>query len=131
MSVPQFDLGKIKCLSCGTEFERKRMPNGRLETTKNFRKRKFCSLGCAGLGKRKEIATLRAHLYRAKKFRKEACESCHGAERLSVHHINGNITCNIPSNLKTLCMSCYIKYHQKLRKEGIVFGWYRTPGKVL
>ena len=40
------------------------------------------------------------------------CSLCSGVAELQVHHIDGNIACNDPSNLIMLCRSCHTKSHK-------------------
>jgi len=104
-----------QCDACGTMFNRRRMPSGRMEDAAIFQRRKYCSLSCAN--SRKEV-TLSALLWRARKHRKDACESCGFTKRLHVHHCDQNPANNDPSNLQTLCSHCHDFWHTTAKRLG-------------
>lgn len=103
------------CKACGVMFNRKQMPNGRLEDAAIFQRRKYCSLSCAN--SRQEV-THSALLWRARKHRKEACEACGFTKRLHVHHCDQNPANNDPSNLQTLCQHCHDFWHTTAKRLG-------------
>ena len=103
------------CQVCGTLFNRRQMPNGRLEDAATFQRRKFCCLSCAN--SRQEV-THGALLWRARKHRKNACEACGYTKRLHVHHCDQNQTNNDPSNLQTLCQHCHDFWHTTAKRLG-------------
>jgi hypothetical protein len=96
------------CRVCGTPLVRKRFASGRLEDRSVFLRRECCSQSCANS---KESVTKDALHWRARKHRKDACESCGTGSKLHVHHIDRNPANNNPANLRTLCASCHLKLH--------------------
>lgn len=103
------------CKVCGAMFNRKQMPNGRLEDAVIFQRRECCSLSCANT--RQEV-THGALLWRARKHRKDACEACGFTKRLHVHHCDQNPANNDPSNLQTLCQHCHDFWHTTAKRLG-------------
>lgn len=103
------------CVACGAMFNRRPMPNGRLEDAGIFERRKCCSLSCAN--SRQEV-THSAMLWRARKFRKDACEACGFTKRLHVHHCDQNPANNDPNNLQTLCQHCHDFWHTTAKRLG-------------
>jgi hypothetical protein len=57
------------------------------------------------------------YLKRAVKFRQKYCMECESTENISIHHKDGDVTNNAPSNLKTLCASCHMKGHWQTRPK--------------
>lgn len=55
---------------------------------------------------------------KAIKYRKKKCEFCGTNKRLQLHHKNLDSWDHRKSNLQTLCISCHLKLHHKLRREG-------------
>lgn len=100
------------CLYCGAVLERKRY-NGQLEDSGRFLRRKYCNLQCAGAGNRKENPTTDAYRKRVYPLRGSQCEICGTLENLNIHHVDGDVTNEAPSNLMTLCASCHTKLHWK------------------
>lgn len=101
------------CEQCGTPLERKRF-NGRLEDLGAFKRRRFCSLRCAGT---KTEVTMDALHWRARRHRASACQQCGTATDLHVHHIDRDPANNDPANLMTLCSSCHLKLHWREDRE--------------
>lgn len=102
---------------CGKSFNRKRMPNGRLQGVKEFLTQNHCSLTCANT--RKEIRP-KTYLWRARKHRKETCEGCGYKKKLVVHHCDQNQKNNDPKNLQTLCGHCHDFWHATAKRLGRV-----------
>ena len=48
-----------------------------------------------------------------KMVEKVECNRCGSSEQLVVHHIDGNHTNNIPSNLEVLCSPCHSSHHKR------------------
>lgn len=95
------------CATCGVMMERKTY-GSRLEDASVFARRRHCSRACGN--SRADVKSAQHH-QRARQFKGEMCEECRTTERLHVHHMDGNITNNDPSNLKTLCASCHLRWH--------------------
>jgi hypothetical protein len=53
---------------------------------------------------------------------KNKCQHCYTRtkRRLDIHHIDGNKLNNLLSNLITLCRSCHLKEHHKMRKQLVI-----------
>ncbi len=98
------------CLHCNLPMERKRW-GARLEDRAVYARRKYCDPRCMGLAHRKPDPSRDAYRKRAYPMRKDRCESCGVAERLSIHHDNRNWRDNSPDNIKTLCTSCHTSLH--------------------
>lgn len=110
------------CETCGQRLYRKRF-NGRLEDLKAFQKRRYCSLSCANT---KNIVTEAGLRWRAEQLRKDRCEICGASSNLHAHHIDGDITHNLPKNIQTLCFDCHMAHHRLCRRLG------RTvPGRMV
>ena len=101
---------KRYCRFCGARLHRKRF-NGRLEDLGVFNKRKYCDQRCMAEGMVQESVSKATHHYRARQYRKDACETCSTADKLHVHHRDGDWRNNTPDNLATLCGSCHLKAH--------------------
>jgi hypothetical protein len=110
------------CQRCGKKFNRRKY-QGRLEDAPLFKKRKFCSLRCAN--QRTEVGR-QGWLWRARRFRREACEACGIKARLQVHHVDADITNLNPTNLQTLCVWC----HRFLHHTAARLNWV-VPGKLV
>lgn len=55
----------------------------------------------------------RCYYYRIyKHFLKDKCEDCQSTSNLVVHHIDEDISNNMPHNLKTLCRRCHQVEHK-------------------
>ncbi|MFH1448718.1 MAG: HNH endonuclease signature motif containing protein [Candidatus Micrarchaeota archaeon] len=128
MGRPAKQLPDKTCGHCGRVFNRKRFGN-RLEDASRYLTRKFCSLNCSGF--REELIDPKStHLLNARKLKKKYCEECGTTSRLEVHHINGKVSDNRKENIKTLCSTCHMKLHWRLRKRGIVFGEHRKYSEM-
>jgi len=114
MSVPQKPDPVKFCEICGVKLERKRY-NGRLEDRGVFLRRRRCSQACAN--SRPEPTSADTYHWRARKYRKDACEQCGSPEKLHVHHKDRDRTNNDPVNLATLCDSCHLKLHWREDRE--------------
>jgi HNH endonuclease len=110
MPMPAKADPKKHCHFCRARLHRKRM-NGRLEDLGVFRRRKFCNKVCAGSGSRLPTVGKQAHMWRARKYRKPACERCGATKRLQVHHKDRDWTNDDPKNLETLCATCHRRMH--------------------
>lgn len=102
------------CETCGKLLERKRY-NGRLEDLARYNARKYCCLSCANTRK---IITKAGLRHRAEQLRKNKCEICGSEQNLHAHHIDGNISNNVPENIQTLCGSCHAKHHHIMQRLG-------------
>jgi hypothetical protein len=112
------------CEFCGTHFNRRRFGT-RLEDYGRFQTRRFCSISCA---ESKHSPTDRGTFCkRAQAFKQASCDLCGSKQSLDVHHEDGDIANNTAENTRTLCHSCHMKLHWKLRKRGIVFGSHKRP----
>ncbi len=98
------------CKYCKQRLRRKRY-NGRLEDFGVFERRQFCDKACMALGHATRSVGRHGHLYRARQFKKDACERCGETEGLHVHHIDGDYSNNDPANLETLCGPCHLRHH--------------------
>src|SRR3990167_6524534 len=110
------------CAYCAVRLSRKRFGKTRtLESMNIFRRRKFCSLTCAGLSRAQPgpILTKAGWHYRARKLRKEACEACGKMTSLHAHHSNGNRNENTEANIQTLCIHCHKFWHDTLSRLGL------------
>lgn len=103
------------CHACGAGFNRRRMPNGRLEGTAEFLRRSACSLSCANT--RADLKP-KSYLWRSRKFKGAACEACGEIRRLHVHHCDQNQANNEPDNLQTLCQFCHDFWHATAKRLG-------------
>ncbi|HKS67551.1 MAG TPA: HNH endonuclease [Candidatus Acidoferrales bacterium] len=103
------------CKTCGAAFNRRMMPNGRLQDVKLFLAQEHCSRTCGN--SRKELKP-KSYLWRARKHRKDACEACGYTKRLTVHHCDQDQTNNDPANLQTLCSHCHDFWHATAKRLG-------------
>jgi hypothetical protein len=112
MPMPRKLDEKKHCRNCGARLHRKKWGGrGMLESNLHFRRRRYCDKTCAAAGSRQETVGRQAHMWRARKHRKAACENCGETTRLQVHHLDRNWTNNDPKNLRTLCPSCHRRLH--------------------
>jgi hypothetical protein len=102
------------CERCGLPLTRRRF-GSRLEDRSAFLRRRFCSLTCANS---RSKLTKGGYHWRARKYRKTACEACGRMKALHVHHVNGNPSDNDPVNLQTLCTHCHNFWHAALDRLG-------------
>ena len=103
------------CETCGKAFNRRVMPNGRLQDVRLFLAQKHCSRVCGN--SRKELKP-KSYLWRARKHRKDTCEACGYTKRLAVHHCDQDQTNNDPANLQTLCSHCHDFWHATAKRLG-------------
>lgn len=96
-----------KCEICGLPLVRKRY-NGRLEDRGVFLRRGRCNQACANS---RAVVDDDSYRWRARRSRKDACETCGSTVRLHVHHVDGQPSNNSASNLRTLCASCHMRLH--------------------
>lgn len=116
------------CEFCGKPFNRRRFGT-RLEDYGRFLTRRFCSISCAE--SKPFPMDRRTFCKRAQEFRKASCDLCGSKQNLDVHHEGGDIRNNTAENTRTLCHSCHMKWHWKLRKRGVVFGAHKRPYRVV
>ena len=107
MAIPPKEDPVKFCKACGKELRRKRYGK-RLEDRTRFLAREHCDQSCANSRK---VVTRSAHQWRARPYRKEACEECGTGLNLHVHHKDRDWANDDPSNLQTLCASCHLKLH--------------------
>ena len=107
------------CQHCLKQLERKRMPNGDLESLLHFTRRKYCGRGCMAQAfearpKKIDPGWMTAH-YHARKIAPQAdcCVKCGRMGRTDVHHKDEDWQNNSPENLERLCRSCHIKEHRE------------------
>lgn len=99
------------CRFCSARLRRKAFASGRLEDMGVFKRRKYCDRLCMAKGMQQPDVSRQSYYQRARKHRKPACERCGTADRLHVHHKDGNFKNNDPANLETLCETCHGKEH--------------------
>jgi hypothetical protein len=112
------------CEVCGVQLERKRY-NGRLEDRGVFLRRRRCGQSCANT--KLTDLTPDGYRWRARKHRKDACESCGATANLHVHHDDRNPANNDPANLRTLCHSCHLRLHWREDREKRLAAMKRPP----
>ena len=105
-----------RCKYCGKLMERRRY-SGRLEGRSNFAKRVYCDRMCMAQGMVRGEGGRNMYALAARKQMAATCEMCGAAERLQVHHENGDYRDNTPGNVGTLCASCHMKWHWENGKE--------------
>jgi hypothetical protein len=110
------------CAYCGKQMERKRFPNGKVESIKLFLRRKYCNRDCMRKAFVKDgdfsqewrpahqTATKVAYIINGKG---KVCQLCGATKNVDVHHIDGNYQNNTPDNLMIVCRSCHMKLHNK------------------
>jgi hypothetical protein len=113
------------CLACGARLERKYF-NGRLEDLGAFKRRKYCNQGCMAQVFVKDVPSRSALLKRVDKYRGNSCEICGGTKNIHKHHIDGNLLNDSPENIQTLCGSCHITHHHRVRRAG-----QTVPGRMV
>lgn len=118
MPMPLKVLPNKTCKTCGNQFNRKVMPNGRKQDVKLFLKQEFCSLSCANT---RDTLTLTVHGYsfRARKHLKPACEACGHTKSLHAHHVDQDKTNNQAENIQTLCKHCHDFWHTAQKRTGL------------
>lgn len=102
------------CAACGELLERKQY-NGRWEDMTRFKARKYCDLQCTGRDHTKD--TINTHRGKARRHRKDSCETCDSQVHLQVHHVDFTTANDEPSNLMTLCASCHATWHWEHGKK--------------
>jgi|SRR6478736_4928907 len=107
---------KKYCEHCGSMLERKMFKNT-LEGYTEFLKRKFCSLSCAN--SKKSMLTKHGYSWRARKHISLKCEACGQGRALHAHHVDQDITNNIPENIQTLCKPCHMFWHVTAKRLGL------------
>jgi len=115
--MPSKNISEEKiCPVCGKTFKRRRFGN-RLEDYTRFQNRIYCSKSCSAHRKMNDMNRDRSVFHNlARKHLKECCAICGTTEHLQVHHLDRNIKNNSLSNLETLCQSCHMKLHWRLRR---------------
>lgn len=104
------------CPVCEKPFKRRRFGN-RLEDYSRFQNRIYCSKSCSAHRRIDDMNKNRTAYHNlARKHREGYCAICGSTEHLQVHHLDRNIKNNSPSNLETLCQSCHMKLHWRLRR---------------
>ena len=104
------------CPVCGKHFKRRKFGN-RWEDYTRFQNRIYCSKSCSAHRRQDDQGRSRGVFHNlARKHLKECCAICGSTEHLQVHHSDKNIRNNSPENLVTLCQSCHMKLHWRLRK---------------
>jgi hypothetical protein len=122
MPMPRKEEPKKSCKLCGIGFQRKTF-NGRLEDLGVFKRRKYCSIRCAGIKERPgHWGTFH---WRARRHRGLSCEACGSMELLHAHHVDGKPQNNEQENIQTLCVFC----HNFLHATADRLGWIQ-PGRL-
>jgi len=127
MSVSPKPVPVKHCETCGLLLERKRF-GGRLEDRGVFLRRRFCSRVC-GYAYVKPDAVKDTHHWRARKHRKDACETCGATDRLHVHHKDRDPFNDDRANLQTLCDSCHLRLHWREDRAERIAAMPRKPPK--
>ena len=90
--------------------------NGRLEDRNVFLRRKYCSHSCGS--SKKTAQHWSTFHYRARKHLKAACEACGQTTSLHAHHLDQDISNNVPENIQTLCKPCHDFWHSTAKRHG-------------
>lgn len=90
---------------------RRKRYNGRLEDLGVFQRRKYCDKRCMATDHNEREVGKSAHLWRARRHRRDACERCGSTSDLHVHHKDGDWRNDAIDNLETLCGPCHLKHH--------------------
>ncbi len=106
------------CQECGKRLERKPLPNGDLEYSIHFNRRKFCDQRCmaANFDRRHspEVGWSTAHYHARKIVEPGPCNRCGKPNALDVQHrMDGNHLNNDPSNLERICRGCHNLAHRR------------------
>src|SRR5665213_783520 len=105
------------CDYCGIKLERKRFPNGDLESLFHFIHRKYCDQKCMGLmfDSRPSQSTdwSTTHYHARKLVPAGLCEECGKPDATDVHNKDGNHQNNLRSNLERICRSCHNRHHRQ------------------
>jgi hypothetical protein len=87
----------------------------RLEDRTRFLSRKNCSQSC---GNTRVDVQPDTHRWRARQITpRDACEECGSTDDLHVHHDDGDVTNNDPSNHTVLCASHHLKLHWQIDRD--------------
>lgn len=112
------------CVHCGTQLARKRYPSA-LECMAVFLKRRYCDQKCMAAAFVKPTSQPNSKRRRVTRFRGTSCEVCGATEQMTAHHIDGNLDNDSPSNIQTLCVSCHVTHHHRVRRAGLT-----VPGRA-
>jgi 5-methylcytosine-specific restriction endonuclease McrA len=123
MPMPRKEEPEKYCEFCGQRMHRNTYATGRLEDLAVFKRRKFCSLHCAN--QRKRPKHWETYHYRARKHRKQLCETCGSTTDLHAHHVDGRPENNSPENIQTLCVYCHNFLHATAERRG-----WEQPGRL-
>jgi hypothetical protein len=105
------------CPACNARMLRK-VNRGRTEDLAAFVKRKYCNRACMAQAMVKEQVTVGGYRKRHMAIQKATtCAACGSRTNLHLHHRNGDISDNSPTNLETLCASCHIKGHWAAKRR--------------
>ena len=105
------------CEYCGKRLERKRLPNGELQSLLHFNRQKYCNRLCFAMAtdakpsKSEDWST--THYHARKEVEPGPCERCGKPNAKDVHHRDGNHLNNSRENLERICRSCHSKEHHK------------------
>ena len=104
------------CEKCGVTMDRRRCPGGTLESPVEYRRRRFCSLQCAGpvtgAARRKPVVGWsQAHKRAREALALTPCSQCGSERTVDRHHLNEDIQDNRLENLGNLCRSCHMLKH--------------------
>lgn len=112
------------CVACSSPLERKRF-SGRLEDRTRFLSRMTCGEKCMGLMFVKDTSRDGSKRRRTQRYRGPCCEACGVKKSLHAHHVDGNLNNDSPSNIQTLCASCHLIHHHRVRRAGVT-----VPGRM-
>ena len=106
------------CQHCNGKLERKRMPNGDLESLLHFNRRKYSGRGCMAKAfdarpTSSKVGWMTAHYHARKALPESPCGKRGKMVRTEVHHKDGDWQNNSPTNLVRLCRSCHSREHKK------------------
>ena len=117
MPMPMKQTPVRYCEHCETKLERKRLPNGDLESLIHFNRRKFCNRLCmaANFDQRHsaEVGWSTAHYHARKMIPHGCCNRCGKQDAKDVHHKDGNHLNNSLENLERICRSCHNLAHKR------------------
>ena len=105
------------CEHCGKQLERKRYPNGDLESLLHFGRRKFCNQECMGRAfeakpsQSEDWST--CHYHARKLVPPGPCKTCGKLRATDVHHKDLDHTNNSPKNLERICRGCHTRLHRQ------------------
>jgi len=89
-------------------------------------RRRYCDRWCMGQAFVKDTSLKSALLKWVKPYRGTSCELCGAMRNVHVHHIDGNLLNDSASNIQTLCGSCHITHHHRVRRAGLT-----VPGRAV